>query len=278
MAGQLSNLTLVKRMCQRCQSEFETSLMQVKIFGAGIDFTARYCSPCRDILAEENRRAEDAQRAVELAHLRGEWRKVSGIPQLFQMEDFSTFLRIRQPRAYKAAWRYAEGFDFVSKSQKSMILYSPGTRGVGKTHLACAIAHKVIERWAIDPGRKEWDIYCPVHFVTETDLLKRLRASFDKDAQENEDEVLNLYLGKPLLILDDVGVEQPKNPEFLQRTYYQVINGRYERQRPVIVTTNLSLPELRDYIGERTEDRLVQMAAGQAVKMVGPSYRRGTNG
>ena len=47
-----------------------------------------------------------------------------------------------------------------------------------------------------------------------------------------------------LLIIDDLGME--RNSEFVREQVFSVIDSRYRSQLPMIVTTNLSLEELKD--------------------------------
>jgi DNA replication protein DnaC len=48
----------------------------------------------------------------------------------------------------------------------------------------------------------------------------------------------------PLMIVDDLGME--RNSEFAREQIFSVIDSRYRSQLPMIVTTNLSLDELKD--------------------------------
>ena len=46
------------------------------------------------------------------------------------------------------------------------------------------------------------------------------------------------------MIIDDLGME--RNSEFAREQVFSVIDSRYRSQLPMIVTTNLSLEELKD--------------------------------
>jgi DNA replication protein DnaC len=70
-----------------------------------------------------------------------------------------------------------------------------GPYGVGKTHLAAAVAHEVLERGAI------------VLFAVVPDLLDHLRATFGPQSTVAYDERFELVRNMPLLILDDLGAE-----------------------------------------------------------------------
>lgn len=56
-----------------------------------------------------------------------------------------------------------------------------------------------------------------------------------------------------LLILDDFGVE--RHTEFAQELMYHIINGRYNRRKPMVITTNMTLQQLKNP-GSLSEQRL----------------------
>ena len=48
----------------------------------------------------------------------------------------------------------------------------------------------------------------------------------------------------PLLIIDDLGIE--RNSEFALEQIYNVIDSRYCKMKPLIITTNLGLNDMKD--------------------------------
>ena len=106
--------------------------------------------------------------------------------------------------------------------KKGLILV--GNNGVGKTHLACSIANKLIENGI------------PVIYGTLINLLAELRNSYDIDNDISEMEIIKLYENVDLLIIDDLGKEKPS--EWGLEKLYTIINSRYENNLPVIITTN----------------------------------------
>lgn len=106
--------------------------------------------------------------------------------------------------------------------KKGLILV--GNNGVGKTHLACSIANKLIENGT------------PVIYGTLINLLAELRNSYDIDNNISEMEIIKLYENVDLLIIDDLGKEKPS--EWGLEKLFTIINSRYENNLPVIITTN----------------------------------------
>ena len=64
-------------------------------------------------------------------------------------------------------------------------------------------------------------------------------------------EIINKYSLVDWLVLDDLGIEKTSDWSF--QTLYLIINQRYEKLKPVIFTSNLSLEELAGQLGD---DRL----------------------
>lgn len=90
--------------------------------------------------------------------------------------------------------------------------------------------------------------------------------------------ILNQYEQVPLLIIDDIGSEQPT--EWAVSKIFAIINARYEGYMPTIITTNYSGEELvrrmtpeggDDRNARKTLDRLKETCVG--VDMTWDSWR-----
>ena len=145
-------------------------------------------------------------------------------------------------------------------------LFISGTKGTGKTHLAAAIANQLIQGGV------------PVICMTMIDLLSRIKETFEGGKGTSEAEILRIYKDVPLLIIDDIGTEQPT--EWGLAKIYTIINARYEGYMPTIITTNYSGDELirrmtpatdDGYTAAKTIDRLREMCAG--IEMTWESWR-----
>ena len=76
-----------------------------------------------------------------------------------------------------------------------------------------------------------------------------------------------------VLLLDDVGVEQVEIKEYgnIIQPFIKIVEERYNRLLPMIVSTNLSGREMADRYGERTIDRIKEMSV--AIQYNGKSFR-----
>ncbi|MDD2233634.1 MAG: ATP-binding protein [Desulfitobacteriaceae bacterium] len=119
-----------------------------------------------------------------------------------------------------------------------------GPVGSGKTFLAASIANELMLN-----DRQ-------VLFLVVPDLLDELRAAYKSDI--NEFDLLDTARTVPVLILDDLGAHN--YTDWTRNRLYSIINYRMNELLPTIITTNLSLDEMEDYLGSRTTSRLVQMS------------------
>jgi DNA replication protein DnaC len=131
-----------------------------------------------------------------------------------------------------------------------------GSYGVGKTHLAAAIANEALDRQE------------HVLFAVVPDLLDHLRATFGPQSTVAYDERFELVRTVPLLILDDLGTESAT--PWAREKLYQVINHRYNERLATVITTNLK-PEV---IEPRIYSRLCDPACGTIITIVAQDYRR----
>lgn len=153
----------------------------------------------------------------------------SGIKKRFRRRTFENFITNTSERAqaYEVAYRYAETFS--ERYENGDGLYIEGTNGTGKTHLAGAIALKLINEGI------------PVICKTSSDLLLDIKKAYE-DEHTKESAVLDAYKGVDLLIIDDLGKEQCS--DWSMSNLYSILNDRYEDMKPTIITTNYGAEDL----------------------------------
>ncbi len=166
----------------------------------------------------------------------------AAIPDRFMESTFENYLISNegQEMALAKAKSYADHFDAAMSLGSSLIMR--GGLGTGKTHLASAIAHHVMSK-----GKT-------AIFSGLIGILNVVKQTYSKDAETSESEAINAYILPDLLIIDEVGVQRFTEAEMV--IIYQIINGRYEKKKPVVLTTNCDICNLELAIGERCLDRL----------------------
>jgi len=120
-----------------------------------------------------------------------------------------------------------------------------GPVGSGKTFLACAIANALLEN-----GQE-------VLFVVVPDLLDRIRATYDNNHRYTEQDLMDTAREVGVLILDDLGAHNYN--DWARNKLYSIVNYRLNNRLPTVITSNLDLAELEEYLGERTTSRIIQM-------------------
>lgn len=118
---------------------------------------------------------------------------------------------------------------FAQEPQNTWLLLMGGY-GTGKTHLAAAIAHYRIE------------LNDEVIFLTAADFIDYLRSTFQPDTSSSFDSVFDRIRNIPLLILDDLNSETGKG--WAQERLFQLLDYRYLRRMPTIITTPSTVDEL----------------------------------
>lgn len=130
-----------------------------------------------------------------------------------------------------------------------------GTVGVGKTHLAVAAYRAVVAGGVL-----------PAVAVPVPALLDGLRPGREPV------EELRACEDARLLLLDDLAAERVT--EWTGETLYRLIDARYARRLPTIVTTNAPGAMIRETLGPRVASRLNGL--GRLVVLDGPDRRTPT--
>jgi len=129
-----------------------------------------------------------------------------------------------------------------------------GHYGSGKTHLAAAIAHYRVT------------IGDDVMFMTVPDLLDFLRVTYRPDAKTSFDQRFNAIRNASLLVLDDLGAENPS--AWAQEKLFQIIDFRYVSRLPTVLTTAKTMHQL----SERIQTRLMDDRICNTFNLIAASY------
>lgn len=203
-------------------------------------------------------RCTEARLAAEHAR---DLRTVSNLGALDRM-TFDSFLPdgIALPEAIRRALHeaYEISLGFAREPHGWLVLM--GGYGVGKTHLAAAIAN-----FRVSLGH-------PALFVVVPDLLDYLRATYAPTSDTGLDERMEMIREAPLLILDDLGAHN--STPWAQEKLFQILNHRYNGRLPTVITTNQRLEEL----DPRIASRLADLDLSQKYDIPAPDYRSGQAG
>jgi DNA replication protein DnaC len=134
---------------------------------------------------------------------------------------------------------------FARSPQGWLVLCGP--YGCGKSHLAYAVAGAYLR------ARRA------VYVSTVPDLLDTLRRSFDgKNGGESFERRFDLVRDAELLVLDDLGAQN--DTPWAAEKLYQILDHRYRRRLPLLVTTNANLYAPQGRIEPRILSRILDGA------------------
>ena len=185
----------------------------------------------------------------------------SNLQDLIRRENFSTlsyeYYQGEDLQHFKAAVelskKFVENFNQVYRN-----LFFYGTVGTGKSFLSGCIANELLQAGA------------SVIYFSASGLFERLALyAFDTKEKEALHAFYADLYGCDLLIIDDLGTEVTNN--FVTSQLFSCLNERWLRCRPVIISTNLSLEELRDRYSDRIFSRIT--SGFSLCKLTGPDIR-----
>lgn len=244
--------------------KFEVNgLVQYRLYPAG----TYYCPRCKDL--EKIYYREDGQirarpcscvqERQQLGRQQGWEQKMCSarLRKKFRKRTFANFQVSPGTRiAYEAARDYVENFATYRRTGKSLIFL--GDVGRGKTHLAAAILQEVL--------RQGFDGI----FVVVIELLNEIRDTYER-SDKTEGDLLQVVKEVDLLVLDDLAAAE-RFTEWEKAKLYEIINARYEDEKPIIITTNRTISWIEDRLGKKVVDRLLEMC-GDILPLDGENYR-----
>lgn len=222
---------------------------RVELFG--IRKTVPVVCECR---AGQLRREAEEQERKERELTLDKMRSMSLMSEKFRGATFEAYkVREENREAYKAARAFAEQFDRMYEEGQGLLLYGPV--GTGKSFTAACIANKLL-----DDG-------VPVIMTSFVRILRDIQPG----GMDESDYMATLGRAR-LLIIDDLGAE--RETEYALEKVYSVIDERTRQARPLILTTNMSLAQMRspsDMRYERVYDRIFEACC--PIQMAGRSMR-----
>ena len=153
-------------------------------------------------------------------------------------------------RLHKIVRNYIDKFDVMLSNNQGLLLY--GTVGTGKSYASAVIANELLDKKIS---------------VVMTSFVKLL------DKSKDEDISMDRLSQVKLLIIDDLGAE--RSTDFALEKVYNIIDNRYRSNKPVILTTNLTIEQMKkceDIRYSRIYDRIFEMC--YPVKVEGTSWRK----
>ena len=168
--------------------------------------------------------------------------------EYYQGEDLDRFTK-----CVKICQNFVQNFE---QDYRNLFFY--GTVGTGKSFLSGCIAGELLEK-----GQA-------VIYFSATGLFDSLaRYSFDAKSKDALYSFCKDLYDCDLLIIDDLGTEVTNS--FVASQLFSLLNERHLRRKATIISTNLSLEELRDRYSDRVFSRIISNYT--VCKLTGPDIR-----
>lgn len=146
----------------------------------------------------------------------------------------------QQQRVWGWAHDYCLDYEIVVATGRSGVFL--GSTGTGKTHLAIGILRHIVEKGGTG------------YYTTAIDMLARIKATYGKQAEEDEGKVVQMLESVDMLVLDEVG--RQRDTEYENTQLFRILDRRSANMRPTIVVSNLNKASLVAFLGEALVDRL----------------------
>lgn len=213
--------------------------------------TTTACECDRKAEREEAARKQEIDNRDKIIRLR----QVSLIDAKFKDVSFGILERTKfNEKNLKLCIRYAEKFTEMVEKNQGLLMW--GNVGTGKSYAAAAIANYLLSQ-AI-----------PVVMVSFVEIIKDIESK-----KMTQDQIISLINCAQLVIFDDLGAE--RDSSFALEKVYSIIDSRYRKKLPMIVTTNLTMDQMKDEVDIRycrIYDRIFETC--YPMQFSGPSWRR----
>lgn len=142
----------------------------------------------------------------------------------------------KNPEIMKLCRSYVERFLEFRELHKGLLLF--GEKGVGKSYAAACMANALINR-----GRR-------VYMTNFSRIANELQNSFS-----GRNAYLDELCSADLLIIDDFQAE--RNTEYMREVVFTVIDARYNTGLPLIITSNITAADIKEYDKDRNTARII---------------------
>ncbi|MCD8382338.1 MAG: ATP-binding protein [Clostridiales bacterium] len=217
--------------CKKCDTP-----VQCRVSLEGTEHIFPCLCQCRKEKRDrEAQLAKEQERMINVQRL-----KATGIQEKHLLDW--RFEVAKDTPSVQMARRYVNSWKKVKAENLGLLFW--GDVGTGKSFLAACIANALIEQ------------NVPVLMTNFSKILGQMGGFYSDERYQ----YIASFSHFPLLILDDLGIE--RNTEYALEQVYAVIDERYKSGLPVIITTNLTIQQIRnpsDVAHARIFSRVLEM-------------------
>ena len=212
------------------------------------------CDKCKDMLFIEQSDGSYGPCECRQIRIAENKLKASGVSEEFRKMRFESFNyqnSVETLEAYLTAKSYSKDFAEIRAARKNSIILS-GQVGSGKTHLGMSIANNLL------------DDSVGVIYMPYRSSITNLKQSITDE--ENYQREIRSYKEAHVLLIDDLF--KGRITESDTNIIYEIVEYRYFKNLPMIVTTEKTVDELLD-IDEAIGSRIYEMSKNYLITMKG---------
>ena len=242
--------------CKKCKTARFFSI-------EGGEFALRCACKCQEEDTKKKRAAEERQKRMEVFNKR---KQLSLLGKRYQNLMFSNAMITDSNREV-----YEKCINYVAKSRDvikhNIGLYIYGDNSSGKTFLTACMCNELV-----------WKGYRCI-YTNLASILNEIRSSYDGNGMGECALLLNLR-SYDFAFIDDLGKEflgreaQPTSSKWAEEKLFEVLNERYNAQKPTIFSSNYSMGELISVLSldKAIVERINEMAT-RVIKLEGDDFR-----
>jgi DNA replication protein DnaC len=144
--------------------------------------------------------------------------------------------------------------------ERSIVKQQHNNFGIGKTHLQIALAKRLI--------KDGFNVLIVSDVIFMDELIQ---AKMMNDEGETLNRLLHSAIHADVLVWDDIG--KAKWSEAKEALYYQIINERYRKQKPIVFNSNEDRGTLSEKIGYAAASRLIGQCDSYLLEVEGEDFR-----
>lgn len=179
----------------------------------------------------------------------------SGISTAFKNKTFGNYNTDGMAKTVidskQVAMDYVRNYKQISTERNHSIAFL-GQVGAGKTHLSIAIANNLMKKLVA------------VLYMPYRDTITQLKQSITDE--ENYQKEMNKYKNAKVLLIDDL--YKGKITESDINIMFEIINYRYLKGLPIIVSSEKSIDKLLDH-DQAIGSRIIEMCKGRLIEFEG---------
>ena len=239
-------------MCAVCRKPRQKETTSGKV-------TIKHRTPC-DCQQKKLQEEEERERQAEAWRRKRMFqRTMQGLQERYHLSDQHydefRFKKDRSPdiETSRMCRDYVEKWEEVEKGNLGILFY--GTTGAGKSFYAGSIANELLEREV------------SVAITNVPRILNILQGERERQ------KVLDHLQDYRLLVLDDLGAERESS--YAAEQLYQIVDVRSRAGMPLIITTNVTMKELKNPKSmqlKRIYDRILALCPIR-IRMIGEDHR-----